>query len=175
MFYGRYQDLFKSYEILVHPQVLVELWCSIVNLLCGILTTILLVRLPLVYTFHLRIVLSTILLVRFPLVYTCHLRIVLVSSNFSYILSSFVLFKYFSYDNIDMRNVPKIRCAHQYLGLESLSNMPAKLALMLEMSREKNIYWWPKNHSFTRTTSCIIGDTRTIWRRRDHESSIEWD
>ena len=34
---------------------------------------------------------------------------------------------------------------------------------------KKNIYWWPKNLSLTRTTSCILGDTRTIWRRRDHE------
>jgi hypothetical protein len=48
------------------------------------------------------------------------------------------------------------------------------LALMLEISRKK-IYWWPKHLSFTRTTSCILGDTRIIWRRRDHESSIEWD
>ena len=30
---------------------------------------------------------------------------------------------------------------------------------------KKNIHWWPKNISFTRTTSCILGDTRTIWWR----------
>ena len=46
--------------------------------------------------------------------------------------------------------------------------MPANLTLMLEMPRKK-IYWWSKNLSFTRTTFCFLGDTRTIWRRRDHE------
>ena len=49
-----------------------------------------------------------------------------------------------------------------------MDNMSAKLALMLEISRKK-IYWWPQSLSFTRTTSCIHGDTRAIWPRQDHE------
>ena len=32
--------------------------------------------------------------------------------------------------------------------------------------REKKIYWCPKNLSFTRTTSCILGDMHTIWCSR---------
>jgi len=56
-----------------------------------------------------------------------------------------------------------------FIYIQSIT-MPAKLALMLEISRKK-IYWWPKNLSFTRTTSCILGDTRTVWRRRDHVDS----
>ena len=43
---------------------------------------------------------------------------------------------------------------------------------MLEISREKKYTDGLRIFSFTRTTSCIIGDTRTIRRRLDHVDSV---